>query len=515
MKNITFSYTLEGKEISFRHVEYKLVDELAKQLYDFKLDLTRNFAEEEFLLDLYSSVNRVLFNLCHSIMPYSSLLDKNLSDMLLNKFKQAKLGYPDLFQKMIIPIVKTVDALRRDDENVLYDFICTYLNENPKNYKKISIITKRSLNYSEKEHILHRINPELNISFYTENGYRKTQMIFDETIFLGSSNFFSSFSSQVFKSYQTTFISYSFFLHKNRKTSAFPHLPTTELTNTIQKGIIFNNQTFNKEIIEIKEENTIHQVIKSIIKEQENIDQGDNHRQVVASIIFIESDRFLFVSRDANVRILSLHDRNEFVKQIHFKDLQEDDYLIIRNDWDTKLIAEVADKKVLKDNATQYRGLQEDWKKRLRNHVNKLGAQRVSKILSQKYNMKTASSVSVRNWCTEESICPQEISALLKALKYKNNEIENIYSAMKEIQNAHRQAGRIITRSLMNELKEDIFEKLNEQGYYTFNSNTFNGASFNIERVISIDNTKYSIFYYDLMKPINANRYKEDSKDVY
>ncbi|WP_052712262.1 hypothetical protein [Domibacillus indicus] len=504
MNDITFLYNLEEKKNTYRHIEHKTITELAEQLQNFKLSLASDFAEEETLLDLHSYINRILFNLCQSTRPYSDSLDQDTSDLLLNKFRQTKMGYPDVFNNFLKPLAKTMHALMENKDNALFDFICAHLNANPNNSKNFSIVTKRSLPYSERDLILVKVNPVLDVSFYTENGYRKTKRTFDEALFLGSSNFFGSYSSRVLKAFQTTFVAYDFFLNKNQVTSNFSQLPQKQVVNTIQKGIIFENTLVDKKILEIKEENAAQQVVERIIQEQKNMGKEEEHPHIMASIVFIEDDRFLFISRESNVRILSPHDKNDFVKQINFKDLEEDDYLIIRNDRDTKLIAEVADKELLKDKAVQYRKLQEHWKKRLRTHVGKLGPQRVSDILSQKYKMKTASSVSVRNWCTEESICPKELPLLLEALKYKKNEIGKIHQAMKKTQNAHRQAGRIITRSLMDELKEDVFERLNEQGYYTFNSKTFNGASFNIERVVSIDNRKYSIFYHDLMKPINA-----------
>lgn len=94
---------------------------------------------------------------------------------------------------------------------------------------------------------------------------------------------------------------------------------------------------------------------------------------------------------------------------------------------------------------------------------------------------------------------------LLKALKFTEEEVKEIYSKMQEIKRAHLKAGRLISSILMNELSTKIIRELKEQGYYTFTSREFNGASFNIERVVSIDQSSYLITPYNLMKPIEID----------
>ncbi|MGR5908544.1 hypothetical protein ACT7DL_24285 [Bacillus paranthracis] len=66
-------------------------------------------------------------------------------------------------------------------------------------------------------------------------------------------------------------------------------------------------------------------------------------------------------------------------------------------------------------------------------------------------------------WCNEESICPKELNKILKALKYEDNRIKETYEIMKEIQQAHIKAGRIISEKLMNELSHDILKELQEK----------------------------------------------------
>ena len=100
---------------------------------------------------------------------------------------------------------------------------------------------------------------------------------------------------------------------------------------------------------------------------------------------------------------------------------------------------------------------------------------------------------------------PAEINILLSALKYNQENIKKISDTMATIKRAHISAGRIITKKLMSELSVDIHSELQEKGYYTFKSNEFNGASFNIERIVSISHTIRTVPSTNIMRVISLD----------
>src|SRR5699024_6944041 len=206
----------------------------------------------------------------------------------------------------------------------------------------------------------------------------------------------------------------------------------------------------------------------------------------------------------SKIRIFFPDQKKDFIKQVDFKDIEEDDFIVIRNERDTKLIAEVADQ-ILQSKANRYRMLQNEWKDRLRSMLDIHGLTHLSRILTNEYSLKTASIASIRSWCDDDSICPTELPLLLRALKYNDNQTEEIYAKMKEIRSAHLKAGRLISNKLMKEISIDIIEELQEQGFYNFASEEFDGASFNIERIVSIDNSSYSISPYNLIQPLDID----------
>ena len=249
----------------------------------------------------------------------------------------------------------------------------------------------------------------------------------------------------------------------------------------------------------------INTAVNRFIEEQKNTIEVNSQDAVDACIIHLENNRFLFAPRDSKIRVFSPNEQINFIKQITFRDIEEDNYIIIRNERDTKLIAEVADQYVLKSKAKIYRELQNEWKEKLRVNVENKGIGKVSDILMRKYKIKTASIASLRSWCNEDSICPTELPKILKALKYEDDKIKEVHVIMKKIQQAHIKAGRVISEKLMSELSVNILRELQEKGYYTFMSTEFNGVSFNIERIVSIDRETYLIAPYNLMKPMNID----------
>jgi hypothetical protein len=495
-------YFPSQKHIHFKHVKCNELLSLAEHLSNFKEELSDKFDNDEQLLETYSYLNRIFFTLCGSFLPYSEVINKNTEKELINKLSSLKASYPDFFDKIGKPLAMSVKQVLETKQNYMTDFLCSHINKSHIRSYKIALITKRALFLEEKDLFNRKINPILNISYYTENSFRKSAIMFDEVIFVGTPNYFGSFAVNTLKAAHTYFISYEMFSNRLIPKSLFPDIHQQDIISTVYLNVSIDKEMKKVNRIEINQEDLVKSAVQKVLAEQNKNEADSVNHAVKASVVLLENDRFLFVSDDSKIRVLSPNTKKNhiIVNQITLKDLEEDDFIIIRNERDTKLIAEVADHEILKEEAEYLRSLQEKWKKRLRYNVMKKGAKRVSEILTNRYGMTTASPQTVRLWCSEESICPTELPVLLQALKYDKNETDHIYQAMKKIQIAHRDAGRIISRKLMNEITADIYEELQQKGSITFESSNFNGASFNIERVVAIDRSKHYVLQSNLMK---------------
>lgn len=503
--NLLDLYSLNSSTVLFKHVKSNELIPLATGIEKFKNETHDRYDNDEHLNEIYNFLRKIFFKFTTSFLPYNKVIRKELEQQLLTKFHQVKNSYPELFSNVVIHIAKSFRQVIACENNYLSDFLCEYINNKSEAGLKVAIVTKRAISIDEKLLISNKLKSFLKINYYTENSFRKEINTFDDVIYVGSPNYFGDYVKNTFKGKNITFISYDIFSNSLKPKRIFEDIDKRDVVSTIFEHVSFSTSIEKKENIILEQEQSLETFINKIIKEQQINESNTQEDVVEACIIYLENERFLFAPRDSKIRIFTPHEKSNSIKQINFKDVEEDDYIIIRNERDTKLIAEVADQDILKSKAKEYRLLQNKWKKRLRFNVKKKGWKKVSYILMKKYHLKTASIASLRSWCNEESICPTELPKLLKALKYNEEDIKVIYSTMKKIQLAHRQAGRIISEKLMNELSSDIFRELQEKGFYTFMSSEFDGASFNIERIVSISKSKHLIAPYNLMKPMDID----------
>jgi hypothetical protein len=492
-------YKLEKSNISFKHVNNSELTFFAESLEAYRKEVQGRYDSDEHLNEVLNLLRRVFFKLTGSFMPYNNVISQELKDELLKKFYQIKNSYPNLFSSLVIEIAKSFKVITETNENSMVEYLQDFINNKCRGIHKIAIVTKRALSLDEKDKFVRGLVEGHKVNYFTENSFRKEISIFDEVFYIGTPNYFGDYVRNTFKGIEIIFVSYDMFNNSMKPKSEFEDLDNKGVFSTLYDRVTFGKSIQKEVLINFEEKESLNIAVNKFLDEQTRT--GTNSSDAVeASIVYLENDRFLFAPQDSKIRVFIPEVKSNFVKQKNFKDLEEDDYIVIRNESDTKLIAEVADQ-ILKSKAKSYRQLQQKWKKRLRYNVEKKGINRISEILSKKYKLKTASTVSIRNWCNENSICPTELPKLLQALKFTEEEVIEIYSKMQEIKRAHIKAGRLISSKLMNELSTEILRELREQGYYTFTSEEFDGASFNIERVVSIDQSGYLIAPYNLMKP--------------
>lgn len=502
--NILDLYSIGSSTVLFKHVESRELIPLADSIEKFRLETQSRYDNDEHLLEVLNLLKRVLFKLTSSLLPYNKVMNKDFEKEVMAKFFQIKNAYPELFSRVVIQIAKAFKQVIEGTNNHLYDYLCDHINNKAVAGLKIAIVTKRAISIEEKLIISNELKSFLRISYYTENSFRKDIETFDEVIYIGNAQYFGEYVKNTFKGKSITFISYDIFTNFIVPKKVFEDIEKDGVYSTIFEKVTFGKSIEKKSKINIEEKESLNLAVNKLLEEHKKV-EGNSQVAIEACIVYLENARFLFAPRDSKIRVFTPHEKSNFIKQINFKDVEEDDYIVIRNDRDIKLIAEVADQDVLKINAKKYRILQNEWKNKLRFNVQKKGLKRVSHILMNKYHLKTASIASVRSWCNEESICPTELHKLLKALKYDEDQIQEIFNTMKKIQYAHRKAGRIISEKLMNELSKNIFKELQEKGFYTFESKEFNGASFNIERIVSINQSRHLIAPYNLMKPMSID----------
>jgi len=500
--NLLELYSLKGSTILFKQVENKELTSFAENIESYRQEIHNRYENDEHLLEILNLLRKVFFKLLGSFLPYSSMIRNETKEELLRSFYQIKDGYPELFSSVIVHTAKSFKQISESKENSMNEELQRYIRDIFKT-ESIAIVTKRAITVEEKT-IIRNVNKSVyNIQFFTENSFRKEIGIFDKVVYIGNPNYFGEYVKNTFKGIEIVFFSYDMFTNSLNPKRFFDELYESEVYSTVFNNITISKPIQRKVTLQLEEKELLDIAVNKFIEEQE-VSGKYTQDNVEACIVYLENNRFLFVPRDSKIRIFIPDEKHTFIQQVSFKDIEEDDFIIIRNERDTKLIAEVANQ-ILESKAEHYRMLQNEWKVRLREIVQKNGLSNTSKMLSEKYYLKTASIASIRSWCGEDSICPTELSKLLRALNYDDTTIKEIHSSMREIRSAHLKAGRLITDKLMSEISIDFVKELQEQGFYNFTSKEFDGASFNIERIVSIKDSRYTIASYNLMKPIEID----------
>ncbi|WP_156337199.1 DISARM anti-phage system protein DrmE domain-containing protein [Paenibacillus dakarensis] len=419
------------------------------------------------------------------------------------KLGQLKYLYPDLFTSAVVPVAKALSQVFKTHRNYLTEEIAKMVYYH--RVKELAIVLKKACTSHEQRALSNQLKYVYDITFFTEAGFRNNLESYSHAFFIGTPAYYGDWASNCLKADTTYFVSYDMFTSKIVTRSVIPNqLPKGHLVSTIGKNIEYDDGLEKSFAIDIEQlQYSAKEAVQRVLADQAE-NESSNMQSVEASTIHLENERFIFVSKDSKIRTFLPNITKDFVKQIPFQDLEEDSFIIIRNERDSKLIAEVADQEVLKADAPLLRAMQVEWKQSLNKMVGEGGITRTALHLSRQ-GMTTASPTSLRIWCGEESICPQELPHLLSILGYDKNEVEKIHLAMRKIHTAHISAGRYITNKLMSELTSDISLQLLEKGWCKFTSKQLNGASFNIERVVTIDHSKHSVMPYNLMKLFSFN----------
>lgn len=504
LNKLSLFYNTSQRNVQLKHVHSEELSQLAKTLDTFRNIQEKHYRDDQHIQDVFAMLRGLFYKFCISLLPYDQVMDQGRQADIRKKLAQLKFWYPEFFASAVLPVAVALKNIFEKNKNDLTIELCRLINSQYDS--DIAVVSKRGFTSDEQRALNDNLQQECKITYFSETSFRNSLDFYKDVFFIGTASYYGAWASECIKSDTSYFISYDIFTNRAEIQSIFPkQLSKSKVFSNIGENIKVSNPLIKT--VNINNENlqiTAKEAVQRVLANQTEKDSS-NMQPVDASIVYLENEHFIFVSKNSKIRIFTPNRSGEFVKQISFQDLEEDMFIIIRNERDSKLIAEVADQEVLKKDAHRVRALQEEWKQRLKKLVNQKGLTHASSYLSKSHGMKTASTASIRMWCDEESICPRELPLLLKVLKYTEIEIKEIHQAMKRIKKAHITAGQRISKKLMSELTADISTELLARGRYTFTSTELNGASFNIERVASIDHLKHRVMPYNLMKLFELN----------
>lgn len=309
-----------------------------------------------------------------------------------------------------------------------------------------------------------------------ESSYRKSKMIFDYVLILGSLNFYASrdFLDPRFKNL--------ILIRKN-------FIPTGNLNDLSFKDNIWDRNILNFHF----EKNQIHKpseltVIEDIKNEYEfminyhtqNIESNfsDTHDTLLhANFCKLPEKYFCFLCNESGLdssqeTLLILENDKIKIKKKEIDEINAGDYVILRVGKSDNNLIELKTRDILKDNYNYLVDRRKVWKDKLQRYIN-LNTKEILKKNLKNIGLNP-SNANLRNWLGANNQRIRDdhaFNSLLNLIGFSNEESQKISVEMTNFNNARTQAGRLI----MNELKskiiedEDSIDELLNKGYEIYN----------------------------------------------
>lgn len=231
---------------------------------------------------------------------------------------------------------------------------------------------------------------------------------------------------------------------------------------------------------------------------------GTNEDTVSARLCHLSGDRAVFIAVDDGSTSLIIDISvigHASVRRAPTRELEPGHYLLLRTEGGGDFIAPLADR-IMGKLAEKRRSEQAEWKQRfIAAAIEQFGSagrrelsHRVSKVLRSQ-NLSKAGPANVHYWMSSKSIRPREIEDFFAILKFAGLEerSQDLWTAMGEIDRAHRRAGHAIRRMLLKNIAADPLELLERDGEMVFELGDEDGGTLSAFQITGISGRDYEV----------------------
>lgn len=474
---------IESKQVQFLHVHQEEISLLYESLRQFGRTIQEQYEHEDYLMEMFKDIRKGLNRFFTSFDKYNILFDKYFIG-IVQQFRELKIQYTFLFDTYGRKILLSLKEIKHK-----------FLHQN-----FLQKEVQKHLNSAMKQCIVTRFDSSVKkiggIPIFRASEYLNSGQIFDEVFIIGSPAFFDARFSRIFLAKKTYFVSYDIFQNKIYKTKLFKNINTKDVIDKSYDNIKISRgmtgQIFEMDFGRVQEEKFQKEEI--LTRHKENAQTLSTVDKVEANLIVLGNQCYTFVPVNGNVR--KINRESMHVINAKLREVESGDWLLFRNNTNRDLIIDVANK-LMGEEHIKHRKLQKKWKNRLRYLMENHHEDKVINYLKRK-GITTANHINLRNWINEGSISTKAFDKLLSALKFNEEMQKKILDSSKVLKSNHIQAGRFITKKLINELDDSIIENLADDGYATFTSPIVEGASFNVEIIKEIDYTSIEVANKDI-----------------
>jgi hypothetical protein len=218
---------------------------------------------------------------------------------------------------------------------------------------------------------------------------------------------------------------------------------------------------------------------------------------VRARLCQLAGDRAVLIAADEGASSLII-DASEMgrtsVRRVRIDELEQGMYLLLRTAGGGDFIVPLADR-ILGASAAKLRSEQVEWKDRLmRSAIERFGAlsrRDLSSLVCTELHSQGLSHVRpahVHYWMSSKCIRPRQSEDFAAVIKWAGLEdrAQSLWTAMGEIDRAHRRAGHLIRRMLLQKIAETSLDPLERDGEFDFELGEQGGGSISAYQITDI-----------------------------
>jgi hypothetical protein len=492
-------------ELHFHRLHHYGLKVFSTAMYSLEKSIGRNELSQELLLnDLLSSLRKYRFYVMAALIPfddYEAILEK---EKLKQMYKRCLILFPNILEELENCYV-AFESLSQSNENP----ILRYIEENINTKLKTGVLLKATSDYEATKWLIEAFSIQSNCKLIGPQ-ILKTNTFFEQLIVVGPTRWFPAFIYNSPHAPRIHTINYNWV---ERKFQEEPYLGGQTAKSTIFLGryVEFHDQVFQKEekedvITDTQIEKTIdYSLLEHKVTARQQNNAGNGEEIVHAKLVLLSGHKGIFFEDVSLKNIFSIYsDSDGFTvgkRSIH--EIEQNSYILVRTGTKQDVIRMKADE-IIGTGANTFRKFHLHWKNRLKKYVLRNGIRPVQAALL-KNGVKNPAETNIRNWMSEDNIMPAsetDFKAILKLVKLEEQESKYI-KISKLLRNAHMEAGTLIRKKLIEEIKNTDLSSLELRGEHVFNLSGEKGVSFTSYRVELISEQPYQIPSTDLKEVIS------------
>lgn len=441
------------------------------------------------------------------------VMDEKKLDDIERELRLCSLSYEKLSNDAST-ILGCLRTLVQANENPLFHKITEFLDSD----YRTAILLKEARHISLLDEILRENHQWQEVQVVSQHQLAKLNITFDRLLCVGRSSWFNEFVFRTPRSTETRVVRYSWLPDSDcRKRPNFHGWKdlrsklekVRKLSERKDQVFSIGTTAVRKREWELSDEDLIPRFDLAVVAERFQSANASNEQaafreDVQARLIELEGERGTFVETDSSgVLAITLDENNNGkVERIPISSVTPGIFLLLRGDSDSddEYIIPIADM-ILGKKADQLRRFQRGWKAKLRAVVNAYGIRNTVQKLKEAGSTK-ASEINLRNWLWHRNIRtdePEDFFAIMRVIEMGDIE-KACWGYAKEIDSAHRRAGRKIRQELLRQIRETDMNDLEQLGEMRFELEGIGGRPMLAVRILRISDFVSSV------APQNVNR---------